>query len=197
VPGGVLGPTGAPLQIGPPEDLAPRSDLASGLARALGPRWDIRNFGYPGATVQTGGENSIWDQAALAAALDFDADVVVFVFGANDSKPGNWRTAAAFESDYRALATVFAAGPVRPRLFFAQPPTAFTGAGGVDPKLIAGEIPARIGVLARALGGTVIDLPDAMKEAADLTLDGVHPDGEGAKRIAARVQAALAPLVGP
>jgi lysophospholipase L1-like esterase len=196
VVGGAIGPNGAPLQIGPPEDLAPRPDLASGLARGLGPRWDVRNFGYPGATVQKAGENSVWDQAALTAALDFDPDVVVLVFGTNDSRPETWRGAAAFEADYRALASVLAAGPARPRLFFAKPPPAFTGAGGVDAKLIAGEISARIDALARATGGTVIDLQDALKDGANLTLDGVHPDNEGAARLAARAQAALAPLVG-
>ena len=196
VPGGVLGPTGAPLQIGPPEDLAPRPDLASGLARALGPRWDIRNFGFPGATVQKGGDTSIWDQPALAAALDFDPDIVVVVLGTNDSKPEHWRNAAAFEADYRALAMVFAAGAARPVLFLAKPPPAFTGAGGIDVKLIDGDIPVRIDAVARATGGTVIDLHAALQGAADQTLDGVHPDADGSARIAARVQAALVALAG-
>ncbi len=196
VPGGVLGANGAPLQIGPPEDLAPRPDLASGLARGLGPRWDVRNFGFTGATVRKSGDTSVWDQPALTAALDFDPDIVVFVFGPNDSKPENWRDAATFEADYRALATMFAAGPSRPRLFFANPPPAFTGAGGVDVKLLAGEIPARIAAVAQASGGAVVDLHAAMQGAADQTLDGVHPDGDGSGRIAARVQAALAALTG-
>ncbi len=196
VPGGVLGPTGAALQIGPPEDLAPRPDLASGLARVLGPRWDVRNFAYPGATIQKGGDTSIWEQAALTAALDFDPDVVVVVLGTNDAKPENWRNAAAFEADYRSLATVFAAGAARPVLFFAKPAPAFTGAGGVDAKLLDADIPARIDAVARATGGTVIDLHDAMKASAELTLDGVHPDADGAARIAARVQAAVSAVVG-
>lgn len=196
VPGGVIGANGAPLQIGPPEDLAPRPDLASGLVRTLGPRWEVHNFAFPGATVRRGGENSVWEQAALTAALDFDPDVVVFVFGTNDSKRENWRDAATFENDYRALAAVFAASAARPVLFFAKPPPAFTTAGGVDPKLIDGDIPARIEAVAKAAGATVIDLHDAMKGSPGLTLDGVHPDNKGAARIAARVQAALAALTG-
>jgi lysophospholipase L1-like esterase len=196
LPVGRGGAPSGPAQLGPPDNLAPRYDLASLLSRQLGPRWDVRNFAVPGAIAQKGGDNSIWEQPALTAALDFDPDVVVFVFGTNDSKPENWHGAAPFESDYRALATTFAAGAARPRLFFAKPPPAFTSAGGVDAKLLAGDIPARIEAIARATGGTVIDLHDALKDAANLTLDGVHPDSEGAARIAARVQAVLAPLVG-
>ena len=195
-PGGGGGGGAAPLQPGPPDDMQPRPDLASRLARVLGPAWDVRNFGLIGATAQKGGDTSIWEQPALTAALDFDPDVVVVVLGTNDAKPENWRNAAAFEADYRALATVFAAGASRPLLFFAKPPPAFTAAGGVEAKLIDGDIPARIDAVARATGGTVIDLHDAMKASVDLTLDGVHPDSDGAARIAARVQAALAPLTG-
>ena len=196
LPPGRGGAPSGPAQFGPPDDLPPRFDLASNLTRQLGPRWDVRNFAFPGATVQKGGDSSVWIQPALTAALDFDPDIVVFVFGTNDSKPENWRNAAAFEADYRALATTFAAGAARPRLFFAKPPPAFTGAGGVDAKLIAGDIPARLDALARTMSATVIDLHDAMKDAANLTLDGVHPDAEGSARIAARVQAALSPLAG-
>jgi lysophospholipase L1-like esterase len=196
VVGGAVGPTGAPLQVGPPEDLQPRSDLASGLTRALGPRWDVRNFGVPGALAQKGGDSSIWEQPALTAALNFDPDIVVVLLGTNDSKPENWRSAAAFEADYRALATVFAAGASRPRLFLAKPSPAFTPAGGVDAQLIDGDIPARIEAVAQATGGTVIDLHAAMQGAAELTLDGVHPDADGSARIAARVHAALAALTG-
>jgi lysophospholipase L1-like esterase len=91
---------------------------------------------------------------------------------------------------------VFAAGAARPVLFFAKPAPAFTGAGGVDAKLLDADIPARIDAVARATGGTVIDLHDAMKASAELTLDGVHPDADGAARIAARVQAAVSAVVG-
>jgi len=168
--------------------------LASNLSRQLGPRWDVRNFAIPGTTVQKGGDNSVWGQPALTAALDFNPDVVVILFGTNDSKAENWRGAAAFEADYRALVTTFAAGAARPRFFLTKPSPAFTGAGGVEEKLLAGDISGRIEAIARAVGGTVVDLHDALKDAANLTLDGVHPDAEGASRIAARVEAALAPL---
>jgi lysophospholipase L1-like esterase len=154
----------------------------------------VRNFAIPGASVQRNGDTSVWGQPALNAAVDFDPDVVVFVFGTNDSKPENWRGASAFESDYRALATLFAAGPARPRLLFAKPPPAFTAAGGVDERLLAGDISARIEALARATGASVIDLREALKDGANLTLEGVHPDSEGFARLADRVQAALAAL---
>ena len=194
LPVGRGGAPSGPAQLGPPDNLAPRTDLASNLSRQLGPRWDVRNFAIPGTTVQKGGDNSVWGQPALTAALDFNPDVVVILFGTNDSKAENWRGAAAFEADYRALVTMFAAGAGRPRFFLAKPPPAFTGAGGVDEKLLAGDIAGRIEAIARAAGATLVDLHEALRDAANLTLDGVHPDADGASRIAARVQAVLAPL---
>jgi lysophospholipase L1-like esterase len=194
LPVGRGGAPSGPAQLGPPDNLAPRFDLASLLSRRLGAAWDVRNFAFPGATVQRTGDTSVWGQPALNAAVDFDPDVVLFVFGTNDSKPENWRGAAAFEADYRALATLFAAGPARPRLFLAKPPPAFTAAGGVDEKLLAGDISARIDALARATGASVIDLREALKDGANLTLEGVHPDSDGFARMADRVQAALAAL---
>ena len=171
--------------------LVPPTDYPSQLGSLLGERWDVRNFGVSGAVVLKNGDTSYWKEPALEAALSFNPDAVVIMFGTNESRPENWRLAGSFVADYKALIGALGALPARPAIWIAKPPPAFTSAGGVNGQLISGEIMARLDAIARESGAGVVNIFGAMRASANLTLDGVHPDPAGARIIAATVQAAL------
>lgn len=157
------------------------------LAGMLGAGWDVRNFGVSGATMLKHGDRPYWNEPALAAALDFNPEVVVIMLGTNDSKPQNWKYAAEFAGDSRELIARFADLPARPAIWIAKPMPAFSAAFAISEAVIAGEVIPAIETVAREAGVGLIDQYAAMKSHGDLVPDGIHPNPDGASFLAATV----------
>ena len=73
------------------------------LAKMLGERWEVRNFGVSGSTLLNQGDMPYQKQGAFQAALKFEPQVVVIMLGTNDTKPQNWKLKSKFASDYKDL----------------------------------------------------------------------------------------------
>lgn len=168
-----------------------RNSYPDQLARMLGPKWEVRNFGISGATLLKKGDRPYWNEPAFQAALDFNPEVVVIMLGTNDSKPQNWKFAAEFESDYKEMIARFAALPSRPRIWITQPMPAFSSAFAISESVIAGEEIPLIAQIARTTGVGLIDQYEAMKPHAGLVPDGIHPNADGARFLALTVHATL------
>ena len=76
------------------------------LQEILGDAYHVANFGSSGACVNPEGDQPYVSRDVYKAALEYDADIIVFMMGTNDSKPENWTNADDFMKDYKELLEV-------------------------------------------------------------------------------------------
>src|SRR4051794_12474851 len=110
------------------------------LARLLGDRYDVRNFGVSGATLLKNGDKPYWKEKAFQEAKDFQPDLVVIKLGTNDSKPQNWKHKDEFVADARDLVREFSGLPSHPRVFVCRPVPAYPGNWGIRDEVIRNEV---------------------------------------------------------
>lgn len=158
------------------------------LQAMLGPRWEVQNFGVGGRTMLRKA-----DPLAFGRALASQPDVVLIMLGTNDSKTNIWSVHKdEFAADYTAAAKAFLALPSRPKVWACLPVPAFPGNWGIsETNIVEGVIPA-IRQAAEAAGIPVLDVHTPLVDAKACFPDRVHPNREGAHRIAEVVAAALA-----
>ena len=153
--------------------------------------WLVRNFGVSGATLMNSGDKPYQKLPALQDALKFNPDVVIVMLGTNDSKPQNWRFHEQFVADYRELLGRFKALPKVPRIFICRPVVVIgAGAFGINGDAVAQELPL-IEAIAKDAQVGVIDMRGAVGGDPALLPDNVHPNTEGANRLARAAYRAL------
>ena len=78
------------------------------LQKLLGERYEVENFGKPGATLLNQGHRPYTRQEEYRKALDFAGDIVVIHLGINDTDPRNWPNYRDFfVKDYLKLIDTF------------------------------------------------------------------------------------------
>lgn len=180
----------------------------------------ITHLGYPqliaeqlGVTVINAGVSGNTTRAGLARmekdVLAHHPDAVTILFGTNDSvldQPKTYKVAPAqYETNLTEMVTrcrqagarvVLATLPpiVREPYFKRHPQANYDAEGGLDRVLADYQtIAQRVG---RTLGVPVVDLHSTLaKDWPQHTRDGVHPDAEMSRQIAAQFAAALAPAL--
>jgi hypothetical protein len=170
------------------------------LQALLGPAYQVMNFGFPRATVQT--ENLTFPNAMpfvqtmeFMASLAFAPDVVVLgPFGRHDSA-ANYADPAAidrqkFTAGLEAIVRAYQALPRKPTIYLALPiPFPFGTGEGVMSAVV---LPATRDV-AQRLGLPVIDHWSVFLGKRELFADPDHFTPDGIQRMAQVVQAAIAP----
>ena len=153
----------------------------------LGDGWELINFGVGGRTLLRKA-----DPLAFGRALRSEPDVVLIMLGVNDSKTNSWAIHKSdFVSDYIAAIREFQALPSRPVVMACLPTPAFPGNWGISGAVIADEIVPGIREAVKATGAVLVDTHTPLLDAKVLFPDKVHPNAEGARRIAGVVAAAL------
>jgi len=161
------------------------------LAKLLGEKWEVKNFGVSGTTLLNSGDNPYQKQGAFKNAKDFKPDVVVIMLGTNDTKPQNWKNKKRFIADYTDLVNQFAKLPSKPRVFICHPPyIASNDMGSINEPATKEEIPM-VDKVAWSTRAGVIDIHGAMNGKDALIPDKVHPNNEGAAEIAKAVYKGL------
>jgi len=161
------------------------------IAKLLGEKWEVKNFGVSGTTLLNNGDNPYQKQGAFKNAKDFNPDVVVILLGTNDTKPQNWKNKKNFVADYTDLVNQFAKLPSKPRVFICYPPyIAGNGNWGINEPDTKDEIPM-VDKVAWSTRAGVIDVHAALKGKDALIPDKVHPNTEGAAEIAKAVYKGL------
>jgi lysophospholipase L1-like esterase/pimeloyl-ACP methyl ester carboxylesterase len=169
----------------------PRDSYPSQLARMLGKKWDVRNFGVGGRTLLQKGDFPFRNEKAYAQAIAFLPDVVIIKLGTNDTKPQNWKYSGEFLPDYRAMVNELKTLSSHPRIYLCKPVPAYASRWGInDSILVHGVIPA-IERLAKEEKLPVIDLYAALSGKASLFPDQIHPNAEGAGLMAKVIYKAL------
>jgi len=174
------------------------------LADLLGSGYKVKNFGKGDRSVlkpfhMTASHNtsSYWSDAIFQEAKDYNPDIVVLQFGADDTKfpePFN----AHYETDYGSLAQAFMNLPSKPRVLVLTPPPVYKGWGIADKWLMRQEFASG---LASHLGAVTernrMEPPVGVFSAFQkrcpqlngscpwlMHEDGLHPNYEGYKFIA-------------
>lgn len=190
-------------------DMATQHGYPALLQQKLGKNYWVKNFGVSGRTMLNKGDKPYMNEKAWRDALAFQPDVVVIKLGTNDSKPQNWQHGADFKQDLiqmlttlkpelaqltkkkskKAKAAVLASGP---KIFLCTPIPAFKSTWNInDSVIVNGIIPVQKEV-AKDYGLQVIDLHTLFANDGDkMLLDGIHPDGRGARRMADIIADAL------
>lgn len=157
------------------------------LQEVLGAVWNVQNFGVGGRTMLRKA-----DPFDHHPALSSSPDIVIIALGTNDSKTAIWSAHKnEFIGDYVAMIKEFQALPSHPKVYACLPVPAFPGNWGITEDVIRDEIIPAIKQAARMAGIGLIDLHTPLLENKPWFPDTVHPNGEGAKRIAELVGAAI------
>jgi acyl-CoA thioesterase I len=161
------------------------------LGRLLGERYEVRNFGVSGATLQKQGDKPYWTLDALKDVAAFKPQIVVVKLGTNDSKPQNWHGVDPYRIDLHAMLTHLKALPEKPQVFLCTPVPVYRDAFGIQESVVRDEIVPTVKEVAEGTETPVIDLYAALQDRADAFPDGVHPNAAGAKQIAETVAKAV------
>lgn len=171
------------------------------LQGLLGTTYSVENDGHSGATLLTTGDlpyNSTAEYTrSTATALAMGGDVVIQL-GTNDTKSQNWAHKGTFESDCEALVAHYLTpgdAGVAPRVWVNLPPPVFaTNPYGIDSMIMTNETIPLLKQCAAAKGVSTIDVYTALQAFGADFADGVHPNDEGAGKIAQAVHDALVKL---
>ena len=157
------------------------------LQEILGAGWNVQNFGVGGRTMLRKA-----DPFDHHPALSSNPAIVIIALGTNDSKTPIWSGhKQEFVGDYVAMIKEFQALPSHPKVWACLPAPAFPGNWGITEDVIRDEVIPAIKQAAQMTGIGLIDLHTPLLENKALFPDTVHPNGEGAKRIAELVAAAI------
>jgi lysophospholipase L1-like esterase len=159
------------------------------LQRILGPRWEVKNFGAGGRTLLRKA-----DAYNYGAAMKFQPDVVIIALGTNDARAETWnRLHDDFFGDYVKMVSDFQKLPSHPRIWACLPVPAFAGNYGIKEELVRDAVIPEIRRAAEKATIPTIDLHTPLLPNKEWFRDSIHPNREGAQRIAEVVASVIAP----
>ena len=160
------------------------------LQQMLGEKYEVGNFGKPGATLLKNGHRPYVNQQEYKDALAFAGDIVVIHLGINDTDPRNWPNYRdEFIGDYRALMQSFREVNPKTRFLIAR----MTPLSDRHFRFESGtrdwheEIQLAIECIAKVEGVQLIDFHEPLYPYPYMLEDAVHPNAEGAAILAKTV----------
>ena len=164
------------------------------LQHLLGPHWEVTTFAAGGRTLLRK-----QDPLDYRRALEYRPDVVIIALGTNDARQPTWdKHGAEFVPDYVGVIKDFQRLDTHPKIWVCLPPPAFQEHWGITETLLRDTVIPAIEKAAMETGVGVIDLHAPLKEQKAWFPDAIHPNKDGAKRIAELMAAAIAkPAPGP
>jgi lysophospholipase L1-like esterase len=160
------------------------------LGKLLGADYEVRNFGVSGTTLLKKGDRPYWKTKQFKQATEFAPNIVVIKLGTNDTKPQNTKVKEQFEGDLTAMVDHFAGLPGKPKIFLCLPVPVYKTRWGINAKDLAYYMPI-IKKVAEAKDTGLIDLHTALSNQEALFPDKIHPNAEGAKKMAQTIAAVL------
>lgn len=162
----------------------------SQLQNMLGEGYVVGNFGKPGATLLTHGHRPYIKEPEYRAALDFKPDIAVIHLGINDTDPRDWPDYNdEFIGDYLALIDSFRRVNPDIRILVARlsPIRASHHRFKSGTRDWRNEAQRAIERMAEIAGAELIDFDAPLRDHQHLLPDGLHPDIQGAERLARTV----------
>lgn len=168
------------------------------LAEQLGDGFDVRSFGVNGATLLARGTRPYVDQTAYRDALAFKPQVVVIMLGTNDTNQKTWPDHKSdFASDYFKLIKAFRDVDKSARIWICLPVPLFRDRGKPwdTDAILHDEVIPKIKEVSRKADVELIDLNSKFAKSQSLLPDGIHPNADGAERMASAVYKPLAEAI--
>lgn len=162
------------------------------LAQWLGKGYDVRNFGNSGRTMLMKGDRPYMKEQKYRDALAFQPDIVTIKLGTNDTKDINWPAHGdEFETDMRTMVAAFQALPSHPTIYLCYPVPPTKVQWTINDSTIVQHIIPIIDKIAKDMDVKVIDLHTPLLAHPECFPDCVHPNEEGAMRIATEIYRSL------
>ncbi len=189
-------------------DMQEQKGYPAQLQRLLGNGYRVKNYGVGARCMMNTSDHPYMQEQAWRDAKAFRPDIVVIKLGTNDSKDYQWN-AAQYEKDYQAMIDTLCPlqpvlnkkgrptkkmqRPQKPAIYLCTPIRAFRDKWGItDSVIVNGVIPV-IRRVAERNGLPVIDLHSVVTDQKDMTGDMIHPNANGAGKIAKAVADAIKP----
>lgn len=164
------------------------------LQELLGPDYKVLNCGVSGSCMVKGDRATYWQSRRFMAATNFDAQIVIIKLGTNDGDPPRWNAhKGEFYDDYVAMIQEFRKHGRDPRIYVCYPVPCFGTVKAPQGRTIKTEVIPIIQKVAESQGATIIDLNTPLQDDGNFFPDGVHPNADGAKKMACIVFKAIAP----
>lgn len=166
------------------------------LQELLGDSYSVQNFGVSGTTAQSTGDQPYIETKVYKESLNYNADILIFMLGSNDTKPYNWTDTETFKKEYLALLDTYIVDENSPKIYLAIPAKAFyndenqtSGPTNYD---IQGDIVKKIGDVVKEIaaerGYKYIDIYELTSQHPEwFAKDNIHPNSDGAKSIAKEI----------
>lgn len=172
-----------------------KNNYPAQLGELLGEGYCVANFGVSGTTVQESGDKPYTSYDVYKDALSFDADILVFMIGSNDSKPENWKGIDVFKEEYIKLLNSFLKNNSDCKVYLCSIAYAYDDDEAdsitnfdIQPKYVT-EIAGFITAYAEEMNYGYIDVYSlTANNRAYISSDNVHPTKEGAYEIASLVK---------
>lgn len=170
----------------------PTNNYPAQLQKMLGDKYHVSNFGQKGSTVSDDGDQPYTETKQFKKSLEYDADIIVIMLGANDTKPENWTDIKDFIDRYDALIKRYKENNPDVKIILCTPTKAFFSDGKKDgttdfdiqPEHVE-SIVYHLRVYGLTNGLEVVDVYDLTRNHAEwFAEDNVHPSKDGARAIA-------------
>ncbi|MDE6060385.1 MAG: hypothetical protein K2G31_02825, partial [Clostridia bacterium] len=73
------------------------------LAKLLGDKYCVNNYGYSGRTAGMSGNKPYTNEKLYKQSLDFKPNIVIIMLGSNDTKAANWHGKESYINDYKKI----------------------------------------------------------------------------------------------
>lgn len=169
----------------------PKSEsYPSQLQILMGSQYEVKNFGYSGATLLKKGSKPYYKTKECSDAIAYQPDIVIIHLGLNDTDPRNWPNYKDdFKADYFWLIDALRKQNPKMKIYICGMTPIFNE----HPRFKSGtrdwfwQIQEHIGEVAKANNVNLIDLHEKLYHRPDLFPDALHPTKEGAKILAQTV----------
>ena len=162
---------------------AVKESYPSQLQILMGEKYEVKNFGYSGATLLKKGHKPYYKTKEFADALAYSPDIAVIHLGLNDTDPRNWPNyKEEFDADYSWLIDILKKQNPAVKIYICRLTPIFND----HSRFKSGtrdwfwQIQSHIPNIAKANRVGLIDLHEKLYPRPDLFPDALHPTKEGA-----------------
>lgn len=173
------------------DSITEESNYTSDLQSMLGSAYTVGNFGVSGSTVSLSSYKPYMYQPQYQEAVDFSPNVVVIMLGTNDAHDDLQQYGGTFEADYNTLINSFEDVNNSTQVLVVESPPIYNNSLGLNSAFFNQTIIPHIENVANQQNLPTVDVYDAFGNHSDYTVDGVHPNSDGAALIASQICNAL------
>lgn len=168
------------------------------LQRLFGDGYKVVNFGVSRTTAMASGDIPYVKQTQYEQSLSYQPDIVVLMFGTNDSKTNNWQGKEEFKTQYKELVDSYFNLDSSPNMYLCTPAMPYVLSEGKGELYfdMQSQVVAEVADIVKEVAAEqmlpCIDIRKATSNHPEwFKIDGIHPNAEGALHIAETIHMAI------